>query len=127
MKTKFVNESISDFLEPKSKEYIINDLKKLPQQKLNTKLLNAAKDGNIEVVKLLDTGADINNRSKGIRYTPLIIATINNKKDMVEFLLDHGAEVNLQDEAGWPAIWYALKNRKQNIVKLLRKYGGSKW
>lgn len=48
---------------------------------------------------LLAHGADIDSRCKdGSSCTPLQLATLENAKEMVIFLLDHGANINLADD-----------------------------
>jgi formylglycine-generating enzyme len=58
----------------------------------------AERKGIIEL--LLAHGADINNRVKGAPNTPLMLATT---ADLVEFLIDHGADVKAEAAFGTPA------------------------
>ena len=60
----------------------------------NTQLIEAAKEGNIEVVKAsLSNGADVNTKDKD-NVPVLILAAINGHTAVVKLLLEKGADVN---------------------------------
>jgi ankyrin repeat protein len=66
-----------------------------------TALLFAVRDGSDEcVVRLLEAGAKINHVSEGDHTSPLLMATINGRFDMAKMLLEKGADVKLQSDAG---------------------------
>lgn len=66
---------------------------------ISDKLLNAAKEGNLEEVsKLLDSGANINYEDD-YGKTALIKAASNGHPEVVLFLLKKGAKVDILDEA----------------------------
>ncbi|BAO99459.1 ankyrin repeat domain-containing protein [Wolbachia endosymbiont of Cimex lectularius] len=69
---------------------------------LNTELLNAAKNGDIEKVKsLISEGADVNVVDKN-GDTPLIWAATNGHKETVETLLKvKGIDVNVKGQYGY--------------------------
>ena len=54
--------------------------------------------------------------------TPLIIASRNGCKAIVQILLMHGANINAKDFIGLSALSYAIENNHQDIAKLLIKY-----
>lgn len=58
----------------------------------------AARDGDIEKIKsLLASGADVNEKNfEG--DTPIHVAVIQNRKDVVELLIMNGADVNVEFE-----------------------------
>ena len=61
---------------------------------LETLLLEAAEENNIQEVKtLIQNGAEIDARNCN-NYTPLHFAAINGSEEMVAFLVENGAEVN---------------------------------
>ena len=82
-----------------------------------------------EVVRLfLDGGVDINSMRYG--YTPLLEVCwlmrrggIECASDIVELLLEKGADVNAVDGMGESALWYAVENGRTDIVRLLIQYG----
>lgn len=74
---------------------------------LNSEILKAARDGKTDVVKrLLATGDDPNGRSPG-KSTPLIEAAYHGHLDTVQVLLDNGAKIELFDDSGRTALFWA--------------------
>ena len=66
-----------------------------------TALLFAVRDGSDEcVARLLEAGAKVNHVSEGDHSSPLLMATINGRFDMAKMLLEKGADVKLQSDAG---------------------------
>jgi ankyrin repeat protein len=75
-----------------------------------TALLLASRQGELESVKaLLDSGADINQPGAGDYTTPLLIAAINGRFDLAQFLLAHGADPRLAAANGVTPL-YAVIN-----------------
>ena len=90
-----------------------------------TPLLNAAKDGHLELASLLlDYGADPNAIGE-YRQTTLEMAVSTNNYELVKLLLDRGAKVNAKDRASWESLQGALIYNKndQAILKLLMERG----
>ncbi len=56
---------------------------------------------------LLEFGANINVRDNVFHFTPLTWAVIQRSLDMVQFLVSHGAAVELPDDKPWttPRFW----------------------
>ncbi|XP_073228587.1 protein fem-1 homolog B-like [Porites lutea] len=74
-------------------------------------LFVAAVYGNIEILRcLLENGADINAvlHFDQNYYTPLMMAINYNHSDAVIFLIDQGADVNLQTKTGATALHHAV-------------------
>ncbi|MDF2940463.1 MAG: ankyrin repeat-containing protein [Gammaproteobacteria bacterium] len=88
-----------------------------------TALMEAAKRGNLEMVKLLhEAGAKINFMYRN--NNALMLATVGNHRDVMRYLLDNGALVNDRTDQGNTAILRAASMRcEMETIKLLRYYG----
>jgi hypothetical protein len=87
-------------------------------------LLNAARDGNyVQVLALLQAGADVNARSRINGYTPLIWASSRGHTETVHALLEEGAEINARLGDGQTALMRASENGHVEIVKALLEAG----
>jgi uncharacterized protein len=76
-----------------------------------TPLIFAARQGDLETVKvLLDAEADVNETSE-FGWTALLTATQNRYYKLGLYLLDHGANPNIQNEGGWSPLYLATDNR----------------
>jgi len=85
---------------------------------------NICKDGSLaDVSKALKDGGDINSLSKDLQ-TPLIQASTYNEPEIVKFLIEAGAGVNVKDENGKSALMYACEsNTEVEVVRvLIRKH-----
>ncbi len=73
-----------------------------------TPLLFAARQGNLEVARiLLDAGANVNLGDPD-STTPLVIAIINYHYDLAGLLLERGADPNIADKKGRTALYAAV-------------------
>jgi ankyrin repeat protein len=76
-----------------------------------TPLMFAARQGDMESVKILvEAGADVNKQSVD-GWTALNIATQNRYYKIGAYLLDHGANPNLANKQGWSPLYLATDNR----------------
>ena len=76
-----------------------------------TALLYAARDGRLDIARILvSAGADVN-QAEANKVTPLVIAIANDHLDVANFLLDKGADVNAADYWGRTPLWTALDIR----------------
>jgi len=78
-------------------------------------LLYAARDGRMDIARmLLEAGANINERDAN-DITPLIIAITNNHPDVARFLIDRGADIKAVDWYGRTALWAAVETRNMDV------------
>ena len=76
-----------------------------------TALLYAARDGRLDIARMLvNAGADVS-QAEANKVTPLLIALANDHLDVADFLLDKGADVNAADYWGRTPLWTALDVR----------------
>ena len=69
----------------------------------------AAREGHHDVVKtLLDGGADIDQVTAGDLSSPLLMATLNGHFDLAMWLLEQGADPNLQSDPGATPLYAAV-------------------
>ncbi len=81
----------------------------------------AAKDGNIKVVKQhLDAGTDVDAKDTN-GWTPLHLAALNGQKETTEILIAEGADVNTGDKI--TPLHYAAQYGEMEIVELLISKG----
>ena len=76
-----------------------------------TALLYGARDGRLEIVKmLLAAGADLK-RDDVNKISPFAMAITNNHMDVAQFLLERGADVTERDNWGRTPLWEAVEMR----------------
>lgn len=86
-----------------------------------TPLLYAAQKGKYESLQvLINAGADINFQCTADGMTALHWACLNSDVEMVEVLLENGADPTLKDGYGRTPMVWAKKNQK--IIKIFKKY-----
>lgn len=76
-----------------------------------TALVYAAREGDLETVKVLvGAGADVN-QATNYGWTPLLTATQNRNYKIAQVLLEHGANPNIANKGGWSPLYLATDNR----------------
>ena len=92
-----------------------------------TPVLNAAEQGDLEKVKvLLKQGRSINERDPRVKFgwTPLIAAVYQRNTNVVHYLIESGADVNIPDSSGKTAIMWAMGDDESiDLVKFLIAHG----
>ena len=89
-----------------------------------TPLHLAASLGLKEIVEILiQNRADIDGVTVATGETALHLATAGSHHSTVQFLLDHGASVNKQNNEGKTSLMYAARNNHVQILKTLLCYG----
>ena len=89
-----------------------------------TELMQASQDGEIDQVKeLLKAGEDPNEMNE-YGESPLLLAVVNEQKEIIPVLLENGADPNLQDDYGWTPLMSAALAENLEIGELLLKAGG---
>jgi uncharacterized protein len=78
-------------------------------------LLYAARDGRLEIARILvGAKADVN-QADANAITPLIMAIVNNRIDVARFLIDSGADVHAADWYGRTPLWAAVEVRNMDV------------
>ena len=97
------------------------------QGRSNSTMTEPAEAGDLEVLKLLyEYGADINEPKKYAKNTPFANAVYADKYDVIEWLMQHGADVSLRFRRPYrdPAEFIELAELNDDeMVKILLKHG----
>jgi uncharacterized protein len=76
-----------------------------------TPLVLAARQGNLEAVKVLvDSGAALN-KPAGDGSTAMLVAIQNGHYDVAQYLVEKGADINKANQKGWTPLYLAVKHR----------------
>lgn len=89
-------------------------------QKYNsTPLGNAICKGDVEAVKkFIEYGANVNETSNGL--TPLMLAARYNNVEIINLLIEKGANLRAKDEKGFTALRYAELSNAQDAVGIIK-------
>ena len=89
-----------------------------------TELMQASRDGDIDQVKELLKAGEDPNEMNDYGESPLLLAVVNEQKEIIPVLLENGADPNLQDDYGWTPLMSAALTENLEIGELLLKAGG---
>ncbi len=85
-------------------------------------LLNAVDNRNFEeVVRLVESGADVNIKNE-IGFTPLLYAAGWGDIKMVKYLIDNGADLDARANLGFGVLHRAAMNKDPSVLKYLLKH-----
>ena len=83
----------------------------------------AAHDGNFEALKqCVSSGVHVDSKCPTGGYTPLICASVTGHAEIVQFLLQHGADINIADNLGFTPLSAAISEDKPEIVTILKAF-----
>jgi ankyrin repeat protein len=82
----------------------------------------AIRQGDFPMLKSLVTTATVN-ITDGEARTPLFVAIIENKSDVIKWLIDQGADINHQDRNGWTPLHFAVQGKQADAIALLLSRG----
>ena len=86
----------------------------------------AAANGNAEALKfLLRKGVSPDHRLPSINGTPLMLAAFHQEKNIILLLLEHGANLDIQNKNGMSALTGACDNGRYSMAKLLLEKGAN--
>jgi uncharacterized protein len=80
-----------------------------------TPLLYAARDGRLEIARLLMTAKADVNQADANGISPLQMAINNNQTKVATLLMDQGADINSADAYGRSPLWLAVQLRNQEL------------
>ncbi|MEN8304076.1 MAG: ankyrin repeat domain-containing protein [Campylobacterota bacterium] len=83
-------------------------------------------DNNLELFKSEVQKLDSINIQNKYGWTLLHISIRRDRTDMVNFLLDNGADINKVDGVGWTPLMEAIMDDMPNLCKLLVERGADK-
>jgi ankyrin repeat protein len=90
-----------------------------------TPVMAAVMRGDTESLKrFLDAGADVNVQGGDFGRTALLMAATTGREDVVQLLLNKGANPSARDHGGNTPLGWARKRGETSVVKLLEKASG---
>jgi hypothetical protein len=118
----FIPEENLDFNRLQKRQvYLFSPKKKLMNQYA---IFDACRTGDVSAIETLcKTDPDAVNAVDMKGFTPLILAAYNDQKEVVDFLLSHGADINAQDAAGNTALMGVCFKGYKDIAKKLLDAG----
>ena len=89
-------------------------------------LIESVKHGNLDIAAfLIDNEADVNTSISSIFYTALHFAVIKNRLDILELLIQAGANINASDKHGRTPLILAAEFGYADIIQILLDSGAN--
>jgi len=89
---------------------------------MKAKFVNESIESFLEPMSKADIIGDLSKLSKAELGDKLILASENGHKDIVQMLLDAGADVNVKGNGGRTALMYASAKGHKDVATILRKH-----
>lgn len=91
-------------------------------------LLKAAVEPDVEkglsqAKKALAEGANVNAKDNIYSVSALMLASSKGRMEIVELLVNGGADVNAKDDEGLTALWYARRANHMEVAAFLQEHG----
>ncbi|XP_057660313.1 ankyrin repeat domain-containing protein 49-like [Diorhabda carinulata] len=100
------------------------DTTRNPKEKLQKNILDACEKGNLEQVKtLIESNPNLINVTDKDGYTPLHRACYSNNVDIVEFLLQNGANIAAETEMQWQPLHSCCQWNHKECAAVLIQHG----
>lgn len=98
-----------------------------PNAKGFTPLLTAIGSSRLDVLEYMiqKCKPNLNKQTGPNKLSPLKMATLNGKKEILEELLKHNVDLDQQDNEGNSALHYAILTRNYEKIRLLKEKGAS--
>ena len=97
----------------------INNHAKVAVVKVSPFCVSIAKGDFETVKKLVELGADVNQKSEGM--TPAMYAAKYNRTEILKFLIDQGANLKLKSDKGMTAIKYAELHKALDAHAIIKE------
>lgn len=73
--------------------------------------------------KALELGANVNAKDGKFSVTALMLASSKGRIELVDLLVKKGADVNVKDDEGFTALWYASRANHIEVMAYLQEHG----
>jgi len=106
-------------------EVSANDSSRLPVDYYTALQINTYA-GNLEKVRsLIEDGSDVNAMTRNAKRTPLMMAAVMGYVEILELLLNSGANIDQTDGSGNTALLHAATNQRLDMTELLVDRGAN--
>lgn len=125
---KVIKDSIDELIKNKESYEIVENVDTANDLLTSENWFIAVREGDIDAVKVfINHKFDVNTRHSERESTALMFASSNGKHDIVKLLVENGADVNVKNNDGNTALYFALIGSSSTvnimIIKTLVKYG----